>query len=117
MKLSEMKQILTERQVQLTRSLGQNFLHDRNQLERIVDAAQLRPTDRVLEIGPGLGPLTELLMRDAGEVLAIEKDQRLVNILRERFTRAEDRKGSRLTPAATRIGNLELVHADALEYL
>jgi len=102
MKLSEMKQILTEHQLRLTRSLGQNFLHDRNQLQRIVAAGNLQPNDKVLEIGPGLGPLTELLLPRAGKVLAIEKDQRLVAILRERFSAAP---------------NLELLHADALDYV
>ena len=78
MKLSEMKQILGSGQIQLTKSLGQNFLHDANQLRRIVDAAALTQADQVLEIGPGLGPLTELLVEQAGEVLAIEMDGRLV---------------------------------------
>ena len=41
----------------------------------------------MLEIGPGLGPLTELLVEQAGEVLAIEKDARLVEVLKQRFTR------------------------------
>ena len=45
----------------------------------------MRPTDRVLEIGPGLGPLTELLLESAGEVFAIEMDERLVAFLKERF--------------------------------
>ena len=102
MKLSEMKQILVARELRLTKSLGQNFLHDANQLQRIVAAAKLTPSDRVLEIGPGLGPLTELLLGQAGQVLAIEKDQRLVSILKERLAGA---------------ANLELVHADALSYL
>ena len=78
MKLSEIKQVLMAEGIQLTKSLGQNFLHDANQLHRIIAAAQLTPEDKVLEIGPGLGPLTELLLRDAGHVLAIEKDRRLV---------------------------------------
>ncbi len=86
MKLSEMRDLLARKKIQLTKSLGQNFLHDANQLRRIVDTAELKPTDKVLEIGPGLGPLTELLLENAGEVLAIEKDARLVEILRERFT-------------------------------
>ncbi len=85
MTLSEMRRVLDERGIQLTKSLGQNFLHDGNQLRRIVAAAELQPTDRVLEIGPGLGPLTELLLEGAGEVLAIEKDERLVAFLKERF--------------------------------
>ena len=99
MKLSEMKQILVERELRLTKSLGQNFLHDANQLRRIVRVAELTKSDKVLEIGPGLGPLTELLIQQAGEVLAIEKDGRLVKVLRERFP------------------ELELMHADALDFL
>lgn len=102
MTLSEMRQILTERGLQLTKSLGQNFLHDGNQLRRIVAAAELSPTDKVLEIGPGLGPLTELLLVQAGEVLAIEMDRRLVEFLRERFRAAS---------------HFVLQHDDALDYL
>jgi 16S rRNA (adenine1518-N6/adenine1519-N6)-dimethyltransferase len=85
MNLSEMKQLLARDDIQLTRSLGQNFLHDGNQLRRIVDAAELTERDKVLEIGPGLGPLTELLLAHAGRVLAVEKDARLVAVLHERF--------------------------------
>ena len=85
MKLSEIKQILTESNIRLSKSLGQNFLHDGNQLRRIVAAGELAVSDRVLEIGPGLGPLTDLLLAQAGSVLAIEKDHRLVDILRQRF--------------------------------
>jgi 16S rRNA (adenine1518-N6/adenine1519-N6)-dimethyltransferase len=85
MKLSEMRQTLAAHGVQLTKSLGQNFLHDGNQLRRIAAAARLAPGDRVLEIGPGLGPLTELLLEQAGEVFAIEKDRRLLELLRARL--------------------------------
>jgi 16S rRNA (adenine1518-N6/adenine1519-N6)-dimethyltransferase len=99
MKLSEMREILNEREIQLTKSLGQNFLHDTHQLDRIVSAAELTSSDKVLEIGPGLGPLTELLLKQAGEVLAIEKDARLVAVLREKFP------------------NLNLLHDDALEFI
>ena len=102
MKLSEMREVLTRRDIQLTKSLGQNFLHDANQLQRIVEAAELSKADKVLEIGPGLGPLTELLLEKAGEVLAIEMDRRLVEVLRERFDAAK---------------NLELLHDDALEFM
>ena len=104
MKLSEMRELLDRRDIQLTKSLGQNFLHDTHQLERIVAAAQLTPADKVLEIGPGLGPLTALLLAGTGEVLAIEKDFRLVELLRERF--------AAFTPP-----RFELLHADALDYL
>jgi 16S rRNA (adenine1518-N6/adenine1519-N6)-dimethyltransferase len=86
MKLSDMRALLDQRDIQLTKSLGQNFLHDAHQLERIVGAAELTKADKVLEIGPGLGPLTELLLERAGTVLAIEKDARLVAVLNGRFT-------------------------------
>ena len=114
MTLNEMRRWLEERQIQLTKSLGQNFLHDGNQLRRIAEAAELVPTDRVLEIGPGLGPLTELLLERSAGVLAIEKDGRLVSVLRERFPAfatpaegAEPEAGSRS----------ELLEADALRWL
>jgi hypothetical protein len=74
MKLNDMREVLTARGIQLTKSLGQNFLHDQNQLRRIVGAAQLSKDDKVLEIGPGLGPLTEQLLDKAGQVLAVETD-------------------------------------------
>ena len=51
-----MRELLAARGIQLTKSLGQNFLHDANQLRRIVEAAELTKADKVLEIGPGLGP-------------------------------------------------------------
>ncbi|MDR3459114.1 MAG: rRNA adenine dimethyltransferase family protein [Verrucomicrobiae bacterium] len=85
MKLTEMRELLAKRDIQLTKSLGQNFLHDAHQLERIAAGAELTKADKVLEIGPGLGPLTELLLAQAGEVLAIETDHRLVTFLAERF--------------------------------
>jgi 16S rRNA (adenine1518-N6/adenine1519-N6)-dimethyltransferase len=102
MKLTEMRELLVKRDIQLTKSLGQNFLHDQNQLRKIVEAAELSPTDKVLEIGPGLGPLTELLLESASEVLAIEMDRRLIGFLREQFASAK---------------NLELLHDDALAFL
>src|SRR3954469_2503434 len=108
MKLSDMRSTLEQRGIQLTKSLGQNFLHDHNQLHRIVTAAGLSKTDKVLEVGPGLGPLTELLLENAGEVLAIEKDGRLVEFLRERFSTPQ---------SAIRTSRFELLHADALDFL
>lgn len=97
-----MRRVLAERDVRLTRSLGQNFLHDGNQLRRIVAAADLSKHDIVIEIGPGLGPLTELLLDSAGAVVAIEKDHKLADYLRERFADAP---------------GLNLVEADVLDYL
>ncbi len=102
MTLSEMRKILSEGDIQLTKSLGQNFLHDQNQLQKIVSSAELTSSDKVLEIGPGLGPLTELLVANAGEVLAIEKDKRLVEFLQKKFSGEK---------------KLTLIHDDALEVL
>jgi 16S rRNA (adenine1518-N6/adenine1519-N6)-dimethyltransferase len=121
-----MRDVLATRGIQLTKSLGQNFLHDGNQLRRIVDAAELKKTDKVLEIGPGLGPLTELLLQNAGEVLAIEKDARLVELLRERFPHVSEGRVTRApNPASAKDQGLAelvppiftLLHADALEFL
>jgi 16S rRNA (adenine1518-N6/adenine1519-N6)-dimethyltransferase len=114
-----MRELLATRGIQLTKSLGQNFLHDGNQLRRIVDAAELKKTDKILEIGPGLGPLTELLLENAGEVLAIEKDARLVEFLQERFNVGQ---ASSLSPSPKvletgKMPVLNLLHADALEFL
>ena len=101
MTVTEMREILSERKIQLTKSLGQNFLHDGNQLRRIVDAARLEAGDSVLEIGPGLGPLTELLLEKVERVLAIEMDKRLFDILEKRFPNPK----------------LKLMHADGLQYV
>ena len=102
MTLSEMRRLLESRQLLLTKSLGQNFLHDGNVLRRITAAAALQAGDQVLEIGPGLGPLTEHLLDAGVPVLAIEKDQRLHEILQERFAGHPQ---------------LTLLHADALDWL
>ena len=126
MTLTEMRSLLAKRDIQLTRSLGQNFLHDGNQLRRIVDAAEIKPTDKVLEIGPGLGPLTELLLEKAGEVLAIEMDARLVDFLCERFG-TEERNADLLTGMLNRQSEkasepnrssaFHLLHDDALAFI
>jgi 16S rRNA (adenine1518-N6/adenine1519-N6)-dimethyltransferase len=102
MKLSEMRELLGSRGIQLTKSLGQNFLHDQNQIQKIIAFGGVGPGDKVLEIGPGLGPLTESLLRAGAHVLAIEMDARLCNVLRDRFTADS---------------NFDLLHADALQFL
>lgn len=100
MNLSEMRALLDEHGIQLTKSLGQNFLHDGNQLRRIAAAGEIKPGDKLLEIGPGLGPLTELLLENGNEVIAIEKDNRLIPLLQSRFGHLK---------------NFSLLHADALK--
>ena len=102
MKLTEMREMLAKREIQLDANRSARiFCTTQNQLRRIVDAAELSNADKVLEIGPGLGPLTELLLEKAGEVLAIEKDARLVDFLCERFdeTKRFAALENRTTPA------------------
>ncbi len=60
------------------KGLGQNFLQDPLALEAIVSAAEIQPTDMVLEIGPGLGSLTRYLAVSAREVVAVELDEKLI---------------------------------------
>lgn len=102
MKLSEMRDLLAKRGIQLTKSLGQNFLHDQNQLERIARLGELSSSDHIIEIGPGLGPLTEQLLESGAEVFAIEKDRRLCELLEERLGNNP---------------NFRLLNADALEWV
>ena len=121
-----MRELLAARGIHLTKSLGQNFLHDGNQLRRIVKAAELKKTDKVLEIGPVLGPLTELLLENSHEVLAIEKDARLVTFLRERLLSVSEGRVPRAPNSASAKDQglaelappkMTLLHADALELL
>jgi 16S rRNA (adenine1518-N6/adenine1519-N6)-dimethyltransferase len=84
------------------RSLGQNFLQDEATLESIVSAAQIQPTDTVLEIGPGLGSLTRYLAVSAKEVVAVELDGRLLQPLQ-----------AILAPHS----NVRVVHGDILKLL
>lgn len=81
------------------RSLGQNFLINEGILDKIVQAAEVGLEDTVLEIGPGTGNLTRKLSEKAGRVVAIEKDHRLIEELRDKF------KGT----------NVEIVEDDILE--
>jgi 16S rRNA (adenine1518-N6/adenine1519-N6)-dimethyltransferase len=81
------------------KSLGQHFLTDKKILEKIADAAEITPTDTVLEIGPGRGALTDLLVERAGRLVAIEYDRALADQLRVRYA---------LRP------NVEIVQADVL---
>lgn len=82
------------------KSLGQHFLADATYADRIVEAAHLKPTDVVLEIGPGPGVLTRRLVQQAGRVVAVEIDPRMVKLL-----------GDELGGEA----NLQVVEGDILE--
>ncbi|HBI03142.1 MAG TPA: 16S rRNA (adenine(1518)-N(6)/adenine(1519)-N(6))-dimethyltransferase [Paenibacillaceae bacterium] len=79
--LSRTREILEKYGFQFKKSLGQNFLVDLNILKKITDAAELSPEKGAIEIGPGIGSLTEQIAKAAGNVVAIEIDQRLLPIL------------------------------------
>lgn len=84
------------------KSLGQNFLVSQGIIDKIITAADLGPASSVLEVGPGKGALTAKLLEHAGRVVAVEKDDRLVPFLTEKF-------GS--NPKFT------LIHQDILEFV
>ncbi|MEK7642378.1 MAG: 16S rRNA (adenine(1518)-N(6)/adenine(1519)-N(6))-dimethyltransferase RsmA [Patescibacteria group bacterium] len=71
--------------VKAKKSLGQNFLRDPKILRKIADFAEIKKGDTVLEIGPGEGMLTKILLEKAGKVVAVEKDLELVKLLRGKF--------------------------------
>ena len=72
------RSILKRYGLRADKSLGQNFLQDSNALESIITAAEIQPSDTVLEIGPGLGSLTRYLAASARVVVAVELDERLI---------------------------------------
>lgn len=86
------------------KSLGQNFLRSQKALALIVEAGDILETDIVLEIGPGTGILTEKLLEKAREVIAVELDNRLIPILKEKFAHEIERN------------KLKLIHANALDF-
>ena len=79
----EQKKFLKKYGFSFKKSLGQNFLIDTNILHNIVKTAELDSTKAVLEVGPGIGSLTEQIAKSAGRVVSIEIDQRLLPILKE----------------------------------
>ena len=98
MKLSTITSTLAQMGMQPTRSLGQNFLHDQNLADWIVAQLGLKPGDAWLELGPGLGALTEFALTRSTNGLPIEKDGRMCSFLQERFP------------------GVEMVHGDATEF-
>jgi len=83
-----------------SRALGQNFLIDHNILDIIIDSTDLCSEDRVLEVGPGLGVLTDEILNQAKHLIAVEKDRRLYAYLSEKMA---DKK------------TLELIEGDVLK--
>lgn len=79
------KALLDSYEILPKKSLGQNFMHDPNALEKIVASAALLPDDTVVEVGAGTGALTDILADAARQVFSIEIDERLRLLLEERF--------------------------------
>ena len=83
--LEKTKNIMRINNIKANKSLGQNFLIDDNILENIVKSAEITNNDLVIEIGPGLGNLTEYLLEKAAYVILVEIDNNMINILNDRF--------------------------------
>lgn len=97
---SRTKEILEKHGFSFKKSLGQNFLTEPNILQKIVATADITPETNVIEVGPGIGALTEYLARNAHQVLAFEIDDRLIPVLADT-----------LSP----YNNVTVVHQDVLK--
>ena len=100
MKISEIKSTLERLGASPRKSLGQNFLHDANLARWIVERLELAPGDHVIEIGPGLGALTQWLPLDRVSATLLEKDRLFASFLQERYHAPE----------------VQVILGDALEY-
>ena len=78
--------IMKKYKIKANKSLGQNFLINEKVVENIVESAKISNEDVIIEIGPGLGTLTQRLLEKAGKVIAIELDKKMIEILEERFS-------------------------------
>ena len=98
--VQETKFILKKYGISANKSLGQNFLINEEVVEQIIEKASISKEDFVIEIGPGLGTLTSQLLEKAGKVMAVELDDKMIDILTDRFHFYQ---------------NFELVHQDVLK--
>jgi 16S rRNA (adenine1518-N6/adenine1519-N6)-dimethyltransferase len=99
-RLSDVRTLVTQLGFHPSRALGQNFLIDRNILDILIESANVSPDDVVLEVGPGLGVVTEVLLEQAGQLIAVEKDHRLHAYLETLLTGHD---------------NLDLIQGDVLD--
>ena len=81
----ETQLILHKYKIQANKSLGQNFLVDDNVIDEIIRCSNIDKKDLIIEIGPGLGVLTNRLLQESNNVMAVELDKRMVSILQDRF--------------------------------
>lgn len=99
----ETQYILHKYKIQANKSLGQNFLIDNSVIEEIINNSNIGKEDLVIEIGPGLGVLTNRLLQEAKYVISVELDPRMVDILQDRFSSNIDN------------GQLEIINDDILK--
>lgn len=90
--------------IKAKKSLGQNFLKSKSALFKMLTAGEVNDRDTVLEVGPGKGVLTERLLAVAKKVIAVEKDDRLISFLQDKFA------------PEIKTGKLELIHDDILNF-
>ena len=98
--IEETKLIMKKYKIKANKSLGQNFLIDDTAIEDIVNGANIEKNDLVIEIGPGLGSMTALLVEKAKKVICVELDKKMIKILNDRFIA---------------YNNIELINQDVLK--
>ena len=81
----ETKFLMKKYGITANKNLGQNFLIDESVIIDACDSANINKEDLVIEIGPGLGTLTKYILERAGKVICVELDDRMIDILKERF--------------------------------
>lgn len=96
---SETQMLLNQYGLKANKRLGQNFLISEDVLNEIIEKSNITQDDVVVEIGPGLGTLTKVLSKSAKKVIAIELDDNMVNVLKNRFLEK----------------NIEIIHDDVLK--
>ncbi len=107
---TEIKKLFEEKDLKVLKSLGQNFLIDEKVLSEIIKASELDKNDLVLEIGPGLGTLTEELVKKCGTVVAVEKDKKMAELLKE-----ERKPKATLANVAFGFSSLKIINDDILK--
>ncbi len=98
--VNEIKTLLSKYETRPSKRLGQNFLIDKNILNKIIESADIKSNDIILEVGPGIGTLTQELAQRAKKVIAVEKDKTMIEILKETL------KG---------FNNIEIIQGDILK--
>ena len=98
--LEDTQFLMKKYKIKANKALGQNFLINQNVVNQIVESSHITKQDVVIEIGPGLGTLTKELLENAGKVICIELDKKMIKILTDRFSLYE---------------NFEVIHGDVLK--